>query len=42
MPGVKNRLGALPLLVLRVDFAYRADRLIPCMQLTYVVTSTSP
>ena len=28
--------------LLHVDFAYRADRLIPCVQLTYAVTSTSP
>ena len=28
--------------VLRTDFAYRADRLIPCVRLSYVVTSTSP
>ena len=28
--------------LLRADFVYRADRLIPCVQLTYAVTSTSP
>ena len=28
--------------VLRADFMYRADRLIPCVQLTYAVLSTSP
>ena len=28
--------------VLRADFAYRADRLIPGVQLTYAVLSTSP
>ena len=28
--------------MLRADFAYRADRLIPCVQLTYAVLSTSP
>ena len=28
--------------MLRADFVYRADRLIPCVQLTYAVLSTSP
>ena len=28
--------------MLRVDFVYRADRLIPCGMIIYTVTSTSP
>ena len=34
--------GVFVCLVLHTDFAYHADRLIPCVQLTYAVTSTSP
>ena len=41
---IKQQIGqvAYKLELLHADFAYRADRLIPCVQLTYAVTSTSP
>ena len=33
---------SLKVMMLSVDFMYRADRLIPCSMIIYTVTSTSP